>query len=64
MRRKFKLDKLKAPVKKGDKVGKLVIEKDGKNFSETPLTAKKDVPQASFWQLYKRAFGMFTKTGN
>ncbi|RIW33653.1 D-alanyl-D-alanine carboxypeptidase [Bacillus salacetis] len=61
--KKVKLDKLKAPVKKGDAIGKLVIEKDGKQLSETPLVAKQDVPQASFWQLYKRAFGMFTKTG-
>lgn len=62
--KKVKIDKLKAPVKKGDTIGKLVVEKDGKTLSETPLIAKEDVPQASFWQLYKRAFGMFTKSGN
>ncbi|MGM0846031.1 MAG: D-alanyl-D-alanine carboxypeptidase family protein [Bacillota bacterium] len=62
--KKVKLDKLKAPVKKGDSIGKLIIEKDGKTLSETPLIAKQDVPLASFWQLYKRAFGMFTKSGN
>ncbi|WP_175991147.1 D-alanyl-D-alanine carboxypeptidase family protein [Bacillus sp. Marseille-Q1617] len=55
---------LKAPIKKGDKVGTLVIKNGGKKVLESELVAKQDVNEASWWQLYKRAFGMFTKVGN
>ncbi|WP_234396919.1 D-alanyl-D-alanine carboxypeptidase family protein [Bacillus massiliglaciei] len=52
---------LKAPVKKGDQIGTLQLKKDGKVYIESPITAKETVKEASWWQLYKRAFGMFTK---
>ncbi|KSU63532.1 D-alanyl-D-alanine carboxypeptidase [[Bacillus] enclensis] len=55
---------LKAPVKKGDKVGTLVIKNKGKKVLESELVAKQDVNEASWWQLFKRSFGMFTKVGN
>ncbi|MBS4209698.1 D-alanyl-D-alanine carboxypeptidase family protein [Bacillus sp. FJAT-50079] len=56
-----KLDKsISAPVKKGDQVGTLIVLKDGKELSKSPLIADADVKRASWWQLYKRAFGMFT----
>ncbi|MBM7584418.1 D-alanyl-D-alanine carboxypeptidase (penicillin-binding protein 5/6) [Bacillus pakistanensis] len=54
-------DDLRAPIKKGDEIGEVVIEKSGKVLSETPLVAKKSVPEAGWWELYKRSFGMFTK---
>ena len=58
-----KLDKnLKAPVKKGEKVGKIVIQKDGKKLAESTLVAEKTVKKASWWQLYKRSFGLFTQS--
>lgn len=55
-------EKLKAPIKKGDKIGKLVIKKDGKVLSESPLVAEKDIDAASWWKLFKRTMGTFNKT--
>lgn len=55
---------LKAPIKKGDKVGTLVIKNKGKKVLESDLVAKQDVSEATWWQLYKRSFGMFSKVGN
>ncbi|AZU63215.1 D-alanyl-D-alanine carboxypeptidase family protein [Neobacillus mesonae] len=54
---------LKAPVKKGDRVGTIKLIRDGKVVLESPLVAKNEVKEASWWTLYKRAFGMFTKAG-
>ncbi|WML47641.1 D-alanyl-D-alanine carboxypeptidase family protein [Neobacillus sp. PS3-34] len=54
---------LQAPIEKGDKVGEIQLIKDGKVLMESPLVAKKNVKEASWWTLYKRAFGMFTKAG-
>ncbi|WP_462412096.1 D-alanyl-D-alanine carboxypeptidase family protein [Neobacillus sp. Marseille-QA0830] len=54
---------LKAPIKKGDQVGTIKLTKEGKVVLESPLVAGKDVKEASWWTLYKRSFGMFTKAG-
>ena len=51
---------IQAPIKKGDQLGTLKMMKDDKVISETPLIASKDVNRASWFDLYKRAFGMFT----
>ncbi|MFE4705787.1 D-alanyl-D-alanine carboxypeptidase family protein [Peribacillus simplex] len=60
--RKITLDKdLDAPIKKGDEIGTLVLKKNGKVYVESPIVAKETVENASWWQLYKRAFGMFTQ---
>ncbi|USK58684.1 D-alanyl-D-alanine carboxypeptidase family protein [Peribacillus asahii] len=53
---------LKAPIKKGDQIGTLQLKKDGKVYVESPIIAKESVEEASWWQLYKRAFGMFSQT--
>mgnify|MGYP001951603419 CR=1 FL=1 len=53
---------LKAPIKKGDQIGTLQLKKDGKVYVESPIIAKEAVKEASWWQLYKRAFGMFSQT--
>ena len=53
---------LKAPIKKGDKIGMLMIEKNGETLVESPLLAKENVEEASWWKLFNRSFGMFTKT--
>jgi D-alanyl-D-alanine carboxypeptidase (penicillin-binding protein 5/6) len=55
-------ENLKAPIKKGDQVGTLKIEKDGKTMINSPLLAKENIEKASWWQLFKRSFGIFTKT--
>ncbi|MEH7545665.1 D-alanyl-D-alanine carboxypeptidase family protein [Neobacillus vireti] len=54
---------LKAPITKGDQVGKIELIKNGKVILESPLVASKSVKEAGWWTLYKRAFGMFTKSG-
>lgn len=54
---------LKAPINKGDKVGTIKLIRDGKVVLESPLVAKNAVKEASWWTLYKRSFGMFTKAG-
>ncbi|WML45182.1 D-alanyl-D-alanine carboxypeptidase family protein [Neobacillus sp. PS3-40] len=54
---------LNAPIHKGDQVGTIKLIKDGKVIIESPLVASKDVAEAGWWTLYKRAFGMFTKAG-
>lgn len=53
---------LKAPIKKGQEIGKLIIKKDGESLTTVPLVAKEDVNKASWWNMFKRSFGMFTKT--
>ncbi|MFJ7637083.1 D-alanyl-D-alanine carboxypeptidase family protein [Peribacillus sp. NPDC097206] len=61
--KKVILDKnLKAPIQKGDQIGTLQLIKDGKVYVESPIVSKETVEKASWWQLYKRAFGMFTQT--
>src|SRR3954449_208028 len=53
---------LNAPIKKGDKIGMLTIGKNGKTLVKSPLVAKENVEEASWWKLFNRSFGMFTKT--
>lgn len=55
---------IKAPVKKGDEIGELKLVKDGKTLVKSPLVASVQVKEASWWILYKRSFGMFTKSGD
>jgi len=55
---------IKAPVKKGDKIGVLKLEQGGKTLVESPLVAKEASDKASWWTLYKRSMGMFTKAGS
>jgi D-alanyl-D-alanine carboxypeptidase (penicillin-binding protein 5/6) len=54
---------LNAPIHKGDTIGTVKLIKDGKVILESPLVASKDVKEASWWSLFKRSFGMFTKAG-
>ncbi|WP_163101064.1 D-alanyl-D-alanine carboxypeptidase family protein [Peribacillus alkalitolerans] len=51
---------LKAPIQKGDEIGTLKVIKGDKVMVESPIVAKKNIKKASWWDLYKRAFGMFT----
>lgn len=54
---------VKAPIEKGDKIGVLKLEQDGKTLVESPLVAKEGSKKAGWWTLYKRSMGMFTKAG-
>ncbi|SDY59801.1 D-alanyl-D-alanine carboxypeptidase (penicillin-binding protein 5/6) [Evansella caseinilytica] len=47
-------DPIAAPVKKGDPVGKLLVEKDGEILAETVVVAEENVTEASLWTLMKR----------
>ncbi|WML25715.1 D-alanyl-D-alanine carboxypeptidase family protein [Neobacillus sp. OS1-33] len=64
VKRKVTIKKnLKAPIKKGDKIGTIKLIKGGEVFLESPILANKNVKEAGWWTLYKRSFGMFTKAG-
>ncbi|MCG7311990.1 D-alanyl-D-alanine carboxypeptidase [Priestia flexa] len=56
------VENLNAPVKKGDEIGTITIKKDGKVMSKSPLVAEEDVEIASYWQLFKRTFSLFSQT--
>lgn len=49
-----KLDKVKAPIKKGDKVGTLIIKENGKKTSKVEVTIKESIEKANFFELYIR----------
>lgn len=51
--------KVKAPIKKGDALGTLVIKRS-RCFIKQTIVAKEDVAAASWWELFKRSFGMFS----
>jgi D-alanyl-D-alanine carboxypeptidase (penicillin-binding protein 5/6) len=55
-------ENIKAPIKKGDQLGTLVLKQNGKVILESPLVAKENVAQASWWDLFKRTFGWFVKS--
>jgi serine-type D-Ala-D-Ala carboxypeptidase (penicillin-binding protein 5/6) len=55
-------ENIKAPIKKGDQLGTLVLKQNGKVVLESPLVAKENVAAASWWDLFKRTFGWFVKS--
>lgn len=55
-------ENIKAPIKKGDELGTLVLKKDGKVLAKSALVAEKQVNKASWWNLFKRTFGAITKS--
>jgi serine-type D-Ala-D-Ala carboxypeptidase (penicillin-binding protein 5/6) len=64
IQQEIKLKKnLKAPIQKGDTIGTLKLLQDGKVLAESKLVANESIDKANWWQLYKRAFGMFTRAG-
>ena len=46
------MEALKAPLKKGDKVGQLYIKENGKIIRTINLTVNKDIPKANIFELY------------
>ncbi len=48
------VEKLKAPITKGEEIGSLKIEIEGENTREVPITIKEDVEKANFFELYLR----------
>lgn len=53
---------LKAPIAKGQEIGKVLFIKDGKTVVESPLVSQTEIKEAGWWTLFKRTAGMFTKT--
>ena len=51
------LNKVKAPVKVGDSVGKLNVKVDGKTTQTIDITIKEEVEKANLWELYLRYVG-------
>lgn len=49
-------DKVKAPLKKGDKVGTLELTEQGTIIKRLNITVKENIPKANVWDLYKRNF--------
>lgn len=47
-------EKIKAPIKKGDKVGDIVVYQNKKEIGRYPLVAEESAEKASLLQLYKR----------
>jgi D-alanyl-D-alanine carboxypeptidase (penicillin-binding protein 5/6) len=50
-----------APVRKGDKVGDLVVTRAGKEIDRIPLVAREDVRKAPFWIFVPRVFMEITR---
>lgn len=50
----IKLDKIKLPINKGDKIGKLKLKDGNKVISIVDLTVKENIEKASIIELYKR----------
>jgi D-alanyl-D-alanine carboxypeptidase (penicillin-binding protein 5/6) len=55
-------DNVKAPIKKGDELGQLLLKKGDKVIVDSPIVAANNVEMANWWQLFKRTFGLFAKT--
>jgi D-alanyl-D-alanine carboxypeptidase (penicillin-binding protein 5/6) len=53
---------IKAPIQKGDEIGTLQILQNGKKVASSPIVAERTIKEASWWDLFKRSFGMFTQT--
>ncbi len=54
----LQLDKVRAPVKKGDKVGELRVYIDDKLTTTLPVTVLHDVKKCSIWTAFKRIFSV------
>ena len=57
------LDKIKLPIKKGQKIGILKLKDSNKVISKVELTVKSDVKKASIVEIYKRSLKSLI-TGN
>lgn len=47
-------EKIKAPIKEGQVIGKLVVYQDGKPITEFELKAASSIDKAGWWTLFKR----------
>ena len=61
--RKVDFYTLRAPIKKGDKIGDIVYIKDGKEIVKGDVVAKEDVEQVKLFTIYNRIINMWAKIG-
>ena len=54
------VDKLKAPVKKGDVVGKAKVIDNGKIVDEVDITVLQDIPKANLWDFFNKNLNNIT----
>ena len=52
-------DPVEAPVKKGDEIGKITYELNGRELGSVAIVATTDVPKADFFDYFLRVFGRF-----
>ena len=57
IRHEVVLQPVKAPVKEGQPIGKIVVYQDDRVLKEFPLTAPETVGRAGWWALFKRTAG-------
>lgn len=57
-------ERLTAPIAKGDKVGSIVVVKDGEQLAEVDLVASEHVARAPIWQLFFRFAQQMWPLGN
>ena len=48
----LKLNSIKLPIKKGSKIGKIIVKEDNKKIKELDVTVKEDLKKANILQLY------------
>lgn len=48
----LKLNYIKLPIKKGSKIGKIIVKEDNKKIKELDVTVKEDLKKANILQLY------------
>ncbi|MFO7289424.1 D-alanyl-D-alanine carboxypeptidase (penicillin-binding protein 5/6) [Planifilum fulgidum] len=53
-KRKVLWENLKAPVRQGQKLGTVLIEKDGKKVAEMEIQSPREIPRAGLWTTIKR----------
>lgn len=61
---KMNLDKVKAPVKRGDKVGTLKLYSNDEKIGEMDITVKETVEKCSFFKVLKRVLQVFVSGSN
>ncbi len=59
VKRTIHLDKVMAPIKRGDLIGKMTVEIDSEVVAELPLVAKSEVERAGFLDYVKRYIRAF-----
>jgi D-alanyl-D-alanine carboxypeptidase (penicillin-binding protein 5/6) len=49
-----------APVAKGQKLGEIIVECEGKVLARVPIIAASDVEKLTWWDVFRKLFGLLT----